>query len=201
MGYITTILINRAKRDFCQRGNRRHFYKRGEAERAHLQGEGKSARKARKLAKLTKDPAHKVFAQMKSSHEYFGVVMDEYGGMAGIVTMYDLLEAIVGDMNEKNEEIEYTVKKVNDAEWEINGLAPFGKVEDALGISVRVEDGDYETFSGYVYSLLDTLPEDNTQCEVETAQLFVCVTKVEKHCITQMRVTVKPVDEEEEDED
>ncbi len=145
-------------------------------------------------------PARKVFAQMKASHEYFGVVMDEYGGMAGIVTMHDLLEAIVGDMNEKNEEDEYTVEKTGETEWEINGVAPFGKVEDALGITLRVDD-DYETFSGYVCSLLETLPEDDTQCEVETPQLFIRVTKVKKHCITQMQVTVKPVDEDEEEED
>ncbi len=146
-------------------------------------------------------PARKVFAQMKSTKEYFGVVMDEYGGMAGIVTVHDLLEAIVGDMNEKNEADEYTIEKWKEDAWEINGIAPFHKVEDALGITVRLkEDEDYETFNGYVCSLFEALPEDNTQCEAETAQLFVKVSKVEKHCITKMQITLKPIDEDEDDE-
>ncbi len=145
--------------------------------------------------------ARKVFEQMKSTHEYFGVVMDEYGGMAGIVTIHDLLEAIVGDMNEKNEAEEYTVEKLAEDTFEICGLAPFHKVEDALGVTVRLEEGeDYETFSGYVCALLDTLPEDDTQCEVETAQFFIRVLKVEGHCITKIQVTVKPENEDEEEQ-
>ncbi len=146
-------------------------------------------------------PARKVFAQMKSTHEYFGVVMDEYGGMAGIVTVHDLLEAIVGDMSEKNEAEEYTVEQIGEEVFEIKGIAPFHKVEDALGVHVQLEEGeDYETFNGYVCSLLDTLPEDDTECSVETEQFSIHVAKVEKHCITKMQITVKQVEEEEEDE-
>ncbi len=146
-------------------------------------------------------PANKVFEQMKKTHEYFGIVIDEYGGMAGIVTIHDLLEAIVGDMNEKNEEEEYVVEKKGDNLWEINGLAPFNKVEAALGITVDIgEDGDYETFGGYVCSLLDTLPEDDTQCALSTKQMDIQVLKVEQHCITKIRVFVKPTDEDEEEE-
>ncbi len=142
-------------------------------------------------------PANKVFEQMKKTQDYFGVVMDEYGGMAGIVTIHDLLEAIVGDMDEKNEKAEYTVEKKSERVWEINGLAPFDKVERALGITVALEEKeDYETFNGYVCSLLDTLPEDDTQCEVATPQMDIRVLKVEKHCITKIVLTLKETEEE-----
>ncbi len=144
-------------------------------------------------------PANKVFEQMKKSHEYFGIVMDEYGGMAGIVTIHDLLEAIVGDMDEKNEEAEYTVEKRADGVWEINGLAPLDKVERALDIEIDSGDGDFETFSGYVCSLMETLPDDDTQCSLSTKQLDIRVLKVEKHCITKIEVTVKPVEETDEE--
>ncbi len=145
--------------------------------------------------------ARKVFEQMKSTHEYFGVVMDEYGGMAGIVTVHDLLEAIVGDMNEKNEEDEYAVEKIDETHFTVRGIAPFHKVEDALGVTLRLdEDSSYETFSGYICSLLEVLPEDDTQFSVETEQLFVKVLKVEKRCLTQMEIEVKPVEEDEEED-
>ncbi len=144
--------------------------------------------------------ASKVFQQMKNSHEYFGIVMDEYGGVAGIITIHDLLEAIVGDMNEKNEPAEYTVEEKNGV-WEINGLAPFAKVESALGIKLPLEeDEEYETFSGYVCSLLDTLPDDDTQLSLSTEQLDVHILTIEGHCITKMQVSVRPVEEEDNDE-
>ncbi len=147
-------------------------------------------------------PAHKVFEQMKKTHEYFGIVMDEYGGMAGILTVHDLLEAIVGDMDEKNEEAEYTVEKIGEKEWEINGLAPFDKVERALDITIKVDeenDNDYETFGGYVCNLMEGLPEDNTTCRVSTPQMDIDVLKVENHCITKIRLTLKEQAEDEEE--
>lgn len=143
-------------------------------------------------------PANKVFAQMKKSHEYFAIVTDEYGGMSGIVTIHDLLEAIVGDMDEKNEEAEYTIEKLGENEWEICGFAPIGKIENIFGIEVNAFDEDYETFNGYVCGQMDALPEDNTTCEVSTPQFDIKILKVEKHCITRMRVTVKPVIDDEE---
>ncbi len=143
-------------------------------------------------------PANKVFRQMKTNKEYFGIVMDEYGGMAGIITIHDLLEAIVGDMDEKDERAEYTIVNSGEKVWEIDGLAPFDKVERALGITVEInEECDYETFSGYVCSLLEELPNDDTQCEISTKQMDISVLKVEKHCITKICVKVKQVKEEE----
>ncbi len=145
-------------------------------------------------------PANKVFQQMKKSHEYFGIVMDEYGGMAGILTVHDLLESLVGNMDDKGEKAEFTVEKKSDTKWEINGLAPFDKVERALGITVKVgEDEDFETFSGYVCALLGGLPEENATCEVSTSQMDIFIEKVEGHCITKMTIDVKEIDEEEEE--
>ncbi len=137
-------------------------------------------------------PANKVFGQMKKTKEYFAVVMDEYGGMAGIVTIHDLLECIVGEMDEKNERADYAVERMGVDVWEINGLAPYTKVAEALGL---LEEEEYETFSGYVCSLLDALPDDGTTCEVHTPTLDIYVLRVEQHCITKLRVRVKPQEE------
>ncbi len=145
-------------------------------------------------------PATKVFTQMKKSHEYFAVVMDEYGGMAGIVTMHDLLEAIVGDMDEKDERADYTIENVGENAWEINGFAPLGKVESALGVKILLEkDEDYETFNGYVCGLLETPPEDGAQIRLSTPQMEITVLTVEKRCATKMLVCLKPTEETEEE--
>ncbi len=151
-------------------------------------------------------PANIVLDKMKKTHEYFAVVTDEYGGMAGIVTIHDLLEALVGDMDEKDEEADYTITKLEgeDDLWEINGIAPLDKVEQALDITIPAENGIvHETFSGYVCGIIVTLPEDGTQFEVSTELLDIKVLTVEKQSLTKMQVRVhRPVeDDEEEDED
>ncbi len=143
--------------------------------------------------------ANKVFSKMKSSHEYFGIVVDEYGGMTGIITVHDLLEAIVGDMNEKNEEEEYTIRNVGENIWEINGLAPFHKVENQLDITIRLpEDADYETFNGYALSLLEEIPVDNLPYTVSTEQMLIRILEIEKQCVTKVQIKIiKPKEDEE----
>ncbi len=147
-------------------------------------------------------PANVVFEKMKKTHDYFAVVIDEYGGMAGIVTIHDLLEAIVGDMDDKGEEADYSIEKVEENVFEINGVAPLDKVEEELGIKLLSDNEiEHETFSGYVCGILVSLPEDGSQFELETEQLYIHVLTVEKQCITKIRVQIKPSALEREDEE
>lgn len=81
-------------------------------------------------------PANTLFYKMKISREYFAVVVDEYGGMSGIVTMHDLLELLVGDLTEKDDKEEYEISRLSETEWEITGLAPIDKVEASLGVKL-----------------------------------------------------------------
>ncbi len=137
-------------------------------------------------------PANKVFERMKETHEYFGVVVDEYGGVAGIVTIHDLLETLVGDMSDKGEEEEYSIEKLEDGVWAIHGLAPFYKVEEALGVRVQAESNtEYETFNGYLLSLMDEIPADGSTPVLSTEQFDVKILQVEKRCITKIVVSVK----------
>ncbi len=147
-------------------------------------------------------PANVVFEKMKKTHEYFAVVIDEYGGMAGIVTIHDILETLVGDMDDKGEESEYEIEKKEENLWEITGLAPLEKVEDALGLKLSSEgEIDHETFNGYVCGIIVELPEDGATFEVETDQLSIKVLTVEKQCITKIQVSLKHASEEKSEEE
>ena len=77
-------------------------------------------------------PANELFYRMKDTKEHVMIVLDEYGGMSGIVTINDLLELLVGDMADKDEKSEYSIEKIADDKWHIIGLAPMEKVEEAL---------------------------------------------------------------------
>ncbi len=136
--------------------------------------------------------ANKVFEMMKETHEYFAVVLDEYGGVTGIITVHDLLEVLVGDMTEKNEKEDFTVEKIDELTWEINGIIPFYKVEDIIGIKINFNDDiDFETFNGYVYNLFGGNIVDSEVKDLSTEQLEIKVLEFDKQCIVKMQIKIK----------
>lgn len=132
-----------------------------------------------------------LFENMQKSRNHFSVVLDEYGGTVGIITMNDLLEEIVGDLdNEENAEIkEPDIKQIDEKEWIIQGGASLDDVEANLKTELPVDE--YETFSGYVFGIYCTIPEDNTSFAVETDKLVINVLNVVNHTVEKASVIVK----------
>ena len=143
-----------------------------------------------------------LFRNMKTSHNRLAVVLDEYGGMCGIVTMNDLVELLVGDLgDDENQEdkADDSIEQIGERTWKIAGRALLEEVEQLLGIDLP--DEDYETFNGYIFSFLGTVPQDGTTMDVETDLMHVHITDILDHQIESAVVEVKeqPVVEEEED--
>lgn len=132
--------------------------------------------------------ANNLFYKMQESKEHIMVVVDEYGGMRGIVTIKDLLELLVGEMTDKDEEEDYTVERVDENSWKVKGLLPIEEAEDLFGIKPDEEE-EYETFSGYVLGKLENVPADGDTPELADGDLTIKVQKVEKRRITEMTVT------------
>ena len=139
---------------------------------------------------------------MQTTRNHFAVVLDEYGGMMGIVTMNDLLELIVGDLNDSDdkEEEEPEIKKISDDTWEIHGVASLSDVSKEL--DMELPEDKYDTMGGYVFASYGVVPEDGSEFEVELPGLNVRVTEIKDHRISKMTVTklAPPVSEEEEEE-
>lgn len=144
-----------------------------------------------------------LFRQMQTTRNHFAVVLDEYGGMMGIVTMNDLLEQIVGDLNDDDEAPaeEPDIRRISDDTWEIHGVAPLSDVSEELGVELPEEK--YDTMGGYVFSSYGVVPEDGSEFEVELPPLNVKVTEIKDHRIIKMTVvrTPSPAEEEDEEED
>ena len=118
-----------------------------------------------------------LFQNMKKSRNHFAVVFDEYGGMSGIITMNDLLEQIVGDIDDdylapEEEEI----KQIADNTWKIKGSAYLDDVSKKLGVSLP--DEDFDTFGGLVFGILGIIPEDGSTLELEEYGLKIVVTEI-----------------------
>ena len=133
-----------------------------------------------------------LFRNMKQKRNYFAIVLDEYGGMTGIVTITDILESIVGDYDEDTitqQEEEPDILKVDDRTWKISGTAELSDVEEELKLALDCEDVD--TFGGYVFSVLGIVPEDGETLTAETDLLEISVTEVKEHRIDKTVVRIK----------
>ena len=124
-----------------------------------------------------------LFKQMKKTHNYFAVVLDEYGGMTGIVTMNDLLEQIVGDLDEEPtpEEEEPEIEKLDSKTWKIQGGADLEEVAEALNVDLPVDE--YDTFGGYIFGNYGTIPDDGSVFEIDLPPLHIKVTEIKDHRI------------------
>lgn len=119
-----------------------------------------------------------LFRNMKNSRNHFAVVVDEYGGMSGIITMNDLLEQLVGDLDDDVSmpaELPL-IERIDTITWRIQGTAPLDDVSRQLG--VLLPDDYYDTFGGLVFGLLGTVPSDGSTPELETYGLKITVTTI-----------------------
>ena len=132
-----------------------------------------------------------LFKNMKKNNDFFAVVLDEYGGVNGIITMTDLLECIVGDLDQgdggKSEKKHIT--RIEDDKWMILGNTSIEDVEEALDI--MLDDELCDTFAGYLLTILGTIPEDGSETLVETDDLSVNIIEVNDHRIEKTVVLVK----------
>lgn len=131
-----------------------------------------------------------LFRKMKQSGNYFAVVVDEYGGMSGIVTMRDLIELLVGELTEENEEERIPeILQKSETEWLIQGNASLDEVEECLLVELPVEE--YDTFSGFVMGTLGEVPDDGISFELETERLLIQVKEVSERRVKEAWVTKK----------
>lgn len=136
-----------------------------------------------------------LFKKMKQTHFHFAVVVDEYGGVFGIVTMNDLLEEIVGELEEADgitEEKE--IEKIDDKHWKILGTTSLEDVEEELDIKLPTDD--YVNFNGYILANVGSIPDDGSKFEIDTDILHIEVSEINANKIEQAIVSVIKNDEE-----
>ena len=120
------------------------------------------------------------------------IVVDEYGGMSGIVTMEDLLEEIVGNIyDETDHKVEAEIQLVEERTWRVAGTAPLEDVAEALDIDLPLEE-EYDTLGGLIFNQFTTIPQDGSNPEVTVHGLHIQVEKIEDHRVEYALVTVLP---------
>lgn len=111
-------------------------------------------------------PINELFKDLQKNKMQMAIVIDEYGGTAGLVTMEDLLEEIVGNIFDEYDDVENEIEKIDDNTFLISGKISINELKKVLGIDVP--EGEYETLSGYLLELLGRVPEDDEAPIIET---------------------------------
>ena len=132
-----------------------------------------------------------LFKTMQKTRNHFAAVVDEYGSLEGIVTMNDLLEEIVGELEDDVSVLPAVpmIKKVKENRWQIKGATPIEDVEKVLGMSF---DGDsFDTFGGFILSQLGYIPSEKDNASFNYKKLKIKITKVKKRQIEEAVVSVR----------
>ncbi|HVW81715.1 MAG TPA: hemolysin family protein [Mycobacteriales bacterium] len=133
-------------------------------------------------------------SEMRRSGDHLAVVVDEYGGTAGIVTLEDMIEELVGDIRDEYDATEDEARKLRGGDFEVDGLINLDDFEEATG-SVLPE-GPYETVAGALVATLGRLPKVGDAVELDGVRLKV--TKLDGRRAARVRVTVLKPDVEDE---
>lgn len=141
---------------------------------------------------------NELFKSMQSQKIHMVIVVDEYGQTAGLVAMEDILEEIVGNILDEYDEEDIMIVEQPDGSYIMNGMAPFDEVCEILGVAL--EEEEYETLNGYLISLIDKIPGDNEQFEVEAHGWQFHVVAVKNKMIQTVKVSKIEVLPEETEE-
>ncbi len=128
-----------------------------------------------------------LFKQMQSQKSQICIVIDEYGQTSGLVAMEDILEEIVGEIEDEHDEEEQTFSVEMDGSYTFDGLTELPDVLEV--IDLPIEEDAFETLNGYVISLLEKVPTDDDCETIETMGYRFEILKVENRIIREVRIT------------
>jgi len=143
-----------------------------------------------------------LFRDMQQQKVHMAIVVDEYGGTSGLVTMEDLLEQLVGEIyDEFDQEEEQEITALGDDRWRISGAAALEEIAEALELDIpEEEEEEYETLGGLVFGQLAVIPEDGTKPRVTALGMDIQVEEIADHRVEWAVVTklLQPEDQEDD---
>ena len=143
-----------------------------------------------------------LFKEMQQNKVQMAIVIDEYGGTAGVITMEDIIEEIVGNIFDEYDDEEVDIKKIDDNTYLLNGTITIYELNRIFG--VKIPEGDYETLSGYLLDLLGRIPDEKEKPVIEDENLTYKVEEIEDRRIKYVKVCKnlkENTESDEEDED
>lgn len=138
-----------------------------------------------------------LFAEMSEKRIQMSIVVDEYGGFSGIVTMEDLLESIVGNIQDEYDQEEEEVTKTGENTFEVDGSIDIEELGEVLNI--RFPDGEYDTLAGYIMDVLGRIPGEDEHPEVKFKNATFTVMEMDERRIERVHIQVEPISDDNKD--
>lgn len=136
--------------------------------------------------------ADNLFKEMQKEKVHIAIVVDEYGGTEGIITMEDLLEEIVGNIYDEFDKAEQPeIEPLSENEWRVTGSVPISTLVDDLDLPLPESD-DYDTLGGMIVTRLNAIPKDGEQLDMEVNGVELHVEKIEDHRIESVLLRWTP---------
>ncbi len=139
----------------------------------------------------------KLFEQMKEKNNPIAIVLDDYGGTAGLLTFEDLVEEIVGNIFDEYDETVVEIEEIGEDEYIVDGMTHLTKVNETAGTSL--ESDEMDSISGYITEKLGRFPEAGEELEEE--RLLFTVLETAKNRISKVKLTILPEGDEDEEEE
>ena len=147
-------------------------------------------------------PINELFKDLQRNKHQIAIVLDEYGGTAGLITMEDILEELVGNIFDEYDDEEKDFEKIDDNTFMISGSVTIYDLRKIL--NVEIPDGEYDTLSGYLIELLGRIPSDDEKPVIETPKVTYKIEEYEEKRILWVKACKNNVEEvedaDEEDE-
>ncbi len=144
-------------------------------------------------------PIDELFRDLQKNKHQLAIVLDEYGGTAGLVTMEDIIEELVGNIFDEYDEEEKEFEKIDDNTFLISGSVSIHDLRKILG--VEIPEGEYDTLSGYLIELLGRIPSDDEKPVIETKRVTYKIEDYEEKRILWVKACRNNVEEESEEEE
>ena len=129
-------------------------------------------------------PTRELFAVMRDESIHLAIVLDEYGGTSGIVTMEDLIEEIVGEISDEHDDYELDIESISDTEFFVLGETRIEEVNEALETDIHSED--FDSIGGYIMGQMGRIPEKDDK--IELGGFSFIVWEMDKNRIERLRV-------------
>lgn len=136
-----------------------------------------------------------LFNELQSKRKHMAVLIDEYGGFSGIVTMEDLIEEIVGDIDDEYDHDEPDIRKIDDTTFIAKGATSIKEINSNLGIELDEDSEDYDTLGGLLIDIIGYIPEDGEKVVVEYEDIEFHIEEVNEKRVQLVRIILNKIEE------
>lgn len=130
-----------------------------------------------------------LFKELQASKKHMAILIDEYGGFSGLVTIEDLIEEIMGNIADEHDDEEPEIKKIDNNTFIVNGLTALDVVNDQLDINLHSDK--YETVNGFLVNLLGRIPKEDETKVIEHEELVFKIEKVKEKRIDKVKICIQ----------